>query len=173
MLVCAGCGNPRGLDTGLAVDASTDWRGDRLVITAGVDFDPSEAMIEALESGVDLRVDVVTRLSRRFGPVAVLSDQQRHPMRIRFLPLTEQWELERDDGKQTFPRRWLLLEALGQPRSFETGLTRERIDDGRWQIQVRAEFNGTELPPPMHLPALFSPEWRMKSAWATWRIEAS
>lgn len=143
------------------------------MITTGVDFVPSEPMVDALENGVDLRIDVVTRVSRRFGPIAWMTDKQRYPMRIRFLPLTEQWELERSDGKETFPRRWLLLEALGQPRSFETGLTREQSDPGRWQVQVRAEFNGTELPPPMHLPSLFSPDWRMKSPWATWRIETS
>jgi hypothetical protein len=173
MLVCAGCGNPHELETGLSVDASTDWRGERLVIAAGVNFVPTEPMIDALENGVDLQIDVITRLSRRVGPVAVTTDRRRHPVRIRFLPLTEQWELERADGKQTFPRRWLLLEALERPQAFETGLTRERTDRGRWQIQIRAEFNNAELPPPMHLPSLFSPEWRMKSPWATWRTEAS
>lgn len=173
MLVCAGCGNRPGPDTGLAIDASTDWRGDRLVILTEVDFEPSAAMVEALERGVDLRVDVVTRVSRRIGPVALMTDKQRHPMRIRFLPLTEQWQLDTEDGQQTFPRRWLLLEALAQTRIIETELTRARADEGRWQIQVRAEFNRGELPPPMHLPSLFSAQWRMKSPWRTWRIEAS
>ncbi len=173
MLVCAGCNSRPAADAGLGLDASIDWRGDRLVVQSRVDFEPSEAMIEALERGVDLRIDVVTRVSRRIGPVALMTDKRRHPLRIRFLPLTEQWQLDTEDGRQVFPRRWLLLDALEQTRALETGLTRERSRSGRWQIQVRAEFNRTELPPPMHLPSLFSPQWRMKSAWRTWRIEAS
>jgi len=102
-----------------------------------------------------------------------MTDKRRDPMRIRFLPLTEQWQLETGDGEQTFPRRWLLLDALAQERAFETGLTRERAASRRWQIQVRAEFNRTELPPPMHLPSLFSRQWRMASRWQTWRIDPS
>lgn len=173
MLFCAGC-DDRGAETGdLSIDASTAWRDDRLVVETGVDFTPSDAMLEALERGVGLRIDVITRVSRRVGPLAIQADRRRHAMRIRFLPLTEQWQLETENGQQTFPRRWLLLDALERPREYDTGLVRSDIGPGDWQIQARAAFNRADLPPPMHLPSLFSPEWRLKSAWQTWRVGPS
>lgn len=149
------------------------WRGDALEIEAGVTFDPTAIMREALESGVDLQLDIVTRVSRRIGPVALIEVERHHPITIRFLPLTEQWQLETGSVQANFPRLWLLLDALQQARSYATGLTRERADDHAWQVQARARFNREALPSPMHLPSLVSPDWRLAGAWHTWQLDAS
>lgn len=149
-----------------------NWRGQALEIEAGVAFAPTERMREALESGVDLELEIVTRVSRRLGPVAILNEQRRHPIVLRFLPLTEQWQLEIDGGQMNFPRLWLLLDALEQVRSYPTGLDREQAGDRAWQIQVRTRLNREALPSPMHLPSLISPEWRLTGRWHTWQIDA-
>jgi hypothetical protein len=171
-LFCAGCAGDA-TDGDLALDPATEWRAGELEIASPVRFDPTPPMREALARGVDLQIDVVTRVSRRLGPVAWLVERRRHPIRIRFLPLTEQWEMEAAGRRETFPRLWLLLDALEQPRRFGTGFSRDRAGDGDWQIQVRATFDRGALPSPMHLPSLLSPQWRLASPWHTWRIDAS
>jgi len=149
------------------------WREQSLDIDAGVSFDPTPIMREALESGVDLQIEIITRVSKRMGPVALIEEERRHPITIRFLPLTEQWQLEFDAVETNFPRLWLLLDALEQTRTYATGLTRERARGDDWQVQARARFNREALPPPMHLPSLVSRDWRLAGAWHTWQIDAS
>ena len=149
------------------------WRERMLEIEAGIRFEPSPPMREALESGVDLQLEVVTRISRRRGPIALVESERRHPVTIRFLPLTEQWQLKFEQQQRNFTRLWLLLDALAEKRSYATGLTREQARGSAWQIQVRARFNRAALPPPMHLPSLLSPQWRLAGAWHTWQLEAS
>jgi len=174
-LVCAGCSDGGGntADGRLEIDPSMVWRGEALDIDAGVAFDPTAIMREALESGVDLELEIVTRVSRKMGPIALIEEERRHPITIRFLPLTEQWQLEIDAIQSNFPRLWLLLDALQQGRSYSTGLTRERTRGNSWQVQARARFNREALPSPMHLPSLVSSDWRLAGTWHTWQIDAS
>lgn len=177
IFVCAGCADHstgNGTENGrLEIDPAMAWRNDQLVIDTGVQFDPTPRMREALESGVDLQLEVITRASRRLGPVAIAKTERRHPITIRFLPLTEQWQMEFADRELNFPRLWLLLDALQQQRGYATGFSREQARDGQWQVQARARFNREALPPPMHLPSLLSPQWRLAGAWHTWQLDAS
>jgi len=176
-LVCAGCADEgvdrSAVDGRLEIDPQMVWHEETLEIDAGVAFDPTAIMREALESGVDLQLEIVTRVSRRTGPIALIEEERRYPITIRFLALTEQWQLESDTGQTNFPRLWLLLDALQQTRRYATGLTRERARGNAWQIQARARFNREALPPPMHLPSLISPDWRLAGIWHTWQIDAS
>lgn len=130
-------------------------------------------MREALERGVDLQLEVVTRVSHHLGPIAIVDIERRHPITMRFLPLTEQWQMDINDQQTNFPRLWLLLDALDEQHSYPTGLTRERLDEQTWQVQARIRFNREALPPPMHLPSLFSSQWRLSGDWHTWQIDAS
>ena len=175
IFACAGCSDGGGTsaDGRLEIDPGMVWRGDALEIDAGVTFDPSSIMREALESGVDLQLEIITRASRRLGPIALIEEERHHPLTIRFLPLTEQWQLEIDGIRSNFPRLWLLLDALQQARSYTTGLTRDRTRGEAWQVQARARFNWEALPSPMHLPSLVSPDWRLAGAWHTWQIDPS
>lgn len=130
-------------------------------------------MREALERGVDLQLEVVTRVSHHLGPIAIVDIERRHPITMRFLPLTEQWQMDINDQQTNFPRLWLLLDALDEQHGYPTGLTREGLAEQTWQVQARIRFNREALPPPMHLPSLFSSQWRLSGDWHTWQIDAS
>ncbi|MGK7296680.1 MAG: DUF4390 domain-containing protein [Candidatus Wenzhouxiangella sp. M2_3B_020] len=172
MLACAGCGS-EAVRGDLSLDPVLERTYGGIRVTTGIAFEPTPAMLEALESGVDLRVDLVTRVSRRFGPVALPREKRTHPITLRFLPLTEQWQLTMGEDQQTFPRLWLLLDRLEQPRPYSTGLSLDRAGQAHWQVQVRASFNRGALPSPMHLPSLFSDDWRLSSRLHTWQINPS
>ena len=173
ILFCAGC-RPADPDVGrLVLDPAARWSEDRLLIDTGIDFLPSPAVREALEHGVDLQLDVEIRLARRHGPIAREIGRRSTPLRIRYLPLTEQWQLEENDETQIFPRFWLLREALAEPRSFDSGITRSQADEQPLQLQVRARINRDELPAPRHLPTLFSSEWHLGEPWHAWHFGPS
>lgn len=169
IFACAGC-TDNNAESALEINPSVAWRGEMLEIDTGVQFEPTPRMRDALESGVDLQLQVITRVSRNLGPVALKEIERAYPITIRFLPMTEQWQMEIDNRQFNFPRIWLLLEALTQARGYATGLTRERASDGAWQVQVRVRFNREALPSPMHLPSLISPQWRLAGKWHTWQL---
>lgn len=182
MLFFAGCRlGETGTESGpgvLDLNPNAFWQQDELMVESGIRFEPTAAMSEALEHGVDLELDVITRVSRKMGPVAHLRHSQSTRFRIRYLPLIEYWQLDRidPDGQhfsQSFPRFWLLTEALTDTLNYPTGLNRNMLDDGDWQVQIRAQFDRSALPSPMHLPTLFSPEWRLTGPWHTWQYASS
>ena len=172
ILLCAGC-RPAERDGELALDPVVRWVDEQLVVETGVLFRPSPAIREALEHGVDLQIDLELRLARRYGPVAHELDTQTFGLRIRYLPLLEQWQIQDDTSTRTFPRFWLLREALAEPRVLPTGLTRAASTERPLQLQVRARINRDALPPPMHLPTLFSAQWHPGGSWHTWHFGPS
>ena len=172
ILFCAGC-RPTAPESELALDPAVRWVGDRLVVDTGITFRPGPAVREALEHGVELQIDVELRLGRRYGPVAHELETRIHSLRIRYLPLLEQWQVEEGAATRTFPRLWLLRDALAEPRQLPTGLTRSATEQRPLQLQVRARINRDALPPPMHLPTLFSAEWHPGGTWHTWHFGPS
>lgn len=178
MLCFAGC-RPADPEAGaLALNPEAIWQQNELVIESDILFEPTPAMSEALEHGVDLELDVITRISRRYGPIAHQHESHTTRFLIRYLPLIEYWQLDRiaQDGEQTsqtFPRFWLLTDALTERLEFTTGLERSMLENGAWQVQVRVQFDRGALPAPMHLPTLFSPEWQLSGPWHTWHFGSS
>jgi len=169
-LSCVGCSSVEGERGRLAITPEVARDGDRVVLETGIDFEPSTEMREALARGVDLQIDVVIRLRRRLGPIWLNWDTRRIPVRISHLPLTRQWRLETQSVNQNFPRLWLLLEALNEPLRFVPAIDLAGRTGDEWQIQARAVFSRAALPAPMHLPALFSTQWRLFTRWHAWPL---
>ncbi|MEM1082249.1 MAG: DUF4390 domain-containing protein [Pseudomonadota bacterium] len=177
MLCSSGCQAPDAASGSLVIDPSTQWRTEELMIESGIEFQPTPAMLDALDHGVALELDVITRISKRMGPIARLHTLKTTQYRIRYLPLIENWQLDRidEDGQVTsesYPRFWLLTEALQTPRLYRSGLARPMLEDGRWQVQIRVQLDRSALPAPMHLPTLLEPEWNLSGPWHTWHYDA-
>lgn len=172
ILCCAGCRTAPATGE-LTLDPTVRWAGNDLLIETGIRFDPTPAIREALEHGVDLQIDLDVRLARRFGPVGHEITTRTEAIRIRYLPLLEQWQIEERSGTRTFPRFWLMREALAEPRVLATGLTRDAVEQRPLQLQVRARINRDALPPPMHLPTLFSAQWHPGGQWHAWHFDPS
>lgn len=155
----------------MSLDARPVWEGEDLIIEAAINFQPAAEMTEALARGIDLGLRLEIRAQRRWGPLAVTHRRIDHPVTLSFLPLTEQWQITIDDHTEQFPRRWLMLESLAEPRRWDTGLARTDFQRGNWQLRARARIDLDTLPPAMHLPALFSMQWRLSSPESTWPIQ--
>lgn len=172
-LASAGCSPTPGQPGRLALDPTLEWQADRLTLVTGIRFEPGAAMREALERGVALEIELTVQRQRRLGPIWLPAGRNVRSFRIRSLPLTRQWLLETDAGTSRYARLWLLLEALSRAQRYATGLERADLARADWRIQAAARFDRSALPAPMHLPTLFSSQWRLASPTFRWPIEAS
>ncbi len=143
------------------------------MLESGIRFQPSVEMAEALARGVDLALKLEIRARRRFGPLHLTLRRSDHPITMSFLPLTEQWQLSIDDETEQFPRNWLMLDALTEPRRWSTPLEKSDLRHDQWQLHARIRLDLDSLPPAMLLPALLSAQWRLKSREYSWQIQDS
>ena len=155
------------------ISPALDWQGDELYLAAGLDWNPSPAVVEALEHGVVVPLRITTRVARYYGWFAIVDEDRYHRLEIRYLPLVRSYQLHdvASGQQQSFPRLSMLKAALREVRRWPTGLDRAAANARPWQVQMRAELERSRLPSPMRIPVWFDPQWRLASAWQTWLIE--
>lgn len=175
-MLCAGCGPERADRYGLELlEPDAAWHDRGLVIKTALSMELSRAARDALEHGVPLVITIQTRVSRVHGFFARPRKSRSLSLELRYLPLSRHYQLTMLDSgsKRSFPRLWMLLDALEAPLDLDTGMQRADLSEGDWQAQVRAYLDIGKLPSPMQLPAWFSSQWRLSSEWTTWRIDAA
>ncbi len=175
ILLSSACQPTAEVDWGLSLISSTMTRdANGVVLDAGIDLRFSPEMREALDRGVPIHLSVTTRVSRHHRLAARLERSLRYGLEIRHLPMLGHYQLsDLQTGEQTtFPRLWMLLDALATPRRFETGMAADEWPGRDWQVQIRADVDRSRLPSPMRLPAWFSPQWRLGSGWHSWLVKA-
>ncbi|HSH26341.1 MAG TPA: DUF4390 domain-containing protein [Wenzhouxiangella sp.] len=160
---------------GCRSDSATDWQVDfiephltwtdeGLDFIAGVELDPSPAMLEALDRGVSVTFLVALRASSGQVWLPVLDERRRHRFRISYLPLSRHYQLEdlHNDTRSTYPRLNMLIRSLREPRSWDIPLAE---DETVSLVRARIRLDRTRLPSPMRLPTWFEPQWHLDSAW--------
>lgn len=172
-LLCVGCeaDSDQARSAGFELlDPQPVWFGDELQFSAGLDWQPDDAVIDALHHGVVVPLELSVRISRHHGVVASEDRSHDHRFEIRYLPLLRDYEVwdVRADERTLFPRLAILTQALARRRQFSTGLTRQEVSERRWQVQLRARLDRSRLPSPMRLPVWFDPRWRAEGPWHTW-----
>ncbi len=139
-------------------------------LVAGIRFEPSPAMVEALERGVTLTIAVQTRATG--GPVFVpgFDRIRKHRLEISYLPLSRHYQLVylRDDSHSSYPRLSMLINALEGAEPWSVKLEGDELERGPWRVQARAELDRSRLPSPMRLPSWLDPQWRVRSTWQEW-----
>jgi len=146
------------------IDPRLAWRDGGLDFIAGVDLDPSPAMLEALDRGVSITFLVALRASSGEVWLPVLDERRRHRFRINYLPLSRHFELVdlHNDARSTYPRLSMLVDALRDRRSWHIPL---EADESVSLVRARIRLDRTRLPSPMRLPTWFEPQWRLDSEW--------
>lgn len=140
---------------------------------ARVDLVLSDAVTEALESGVTLTVvfetDVV-RKRRYMWDETVADVEARYA--IEYHALSAQYVL-RDlelDLARSYRRLAALIEDLGRIRDFPL-VSRQRLDpDGNYAVRVRARLDIESLPAPMRPVAYLNSLWHLDSEWYEWPL---
>jgi len=130
-----------------------------------------DAAVDALRHGVPLTISIRMEL-RDQGTLTLLADGETR-YEIRYLPLSEHYELVQAPGGQTrtFPRLRHVVSALS---SLDIDFATGPLTPGSYQFRARTRLDRARLPAPMQLPVRFSGHWRHDSDWSSWsfRINA-
>ena len=132
------------------------------------DLSLSREAIDALEKGVPLTVLLDMEL-RDSITLTLLADDSRH-YEISFKPLSQVYQLKGPAAGdiKNFPRLRHVMNELASIRvDFATG----PLAPGPYEFRSRIRLDNARLPAPMHLPALFSSQWKHDSEWSTWPFE--
>lgn len=165
IVLLAGCRNEDRIDWHVDfVSPALAESEDGIDFIAGVDLEPSPAMIEALERGVGITFLVSLRASSHRLWLPGLDVRRRHRFRIDYLPLSRYYQLTdlHNETRDTYPRFNMLVRALREPRSWSIPV---EPDDSVSLIRARIQLDRTRLPSPMRLPTWFQPQWWLKSDW--------
>lgn len=122
---------------------------------------------KALIHGVPLTIETEMILRDTRTQTRLKRNRTRHE--IRYLPLSEHYQLSTPDGSEvrTYPRLRHALAALGRADfAFDTGV----LPGGEYELLVRSYLDKNAMPPPMRLPALFSSRWDHESNWTSWPL---
>jgi hypothetical protein len=133
------------------VSAIADPVRGTLDLTLSLSF--SATQLQALDHGIPLTIEFITT------PAHGAAQPSR--MQLGYLPMARRYEL-RADGipARHFASRVQLLAALDR--------TRLTLPAGSRSGDVYLRLDTSALPAPLRLPALFDPEWRLRSPALRW-----
>lgn len=164
----AGCRGGDGV-AGLRVESLALKRAvDAVVLNPRLDLSLSAPVLEALHNGVPVALLLEARLERKrpWGWPELHGAEERRYV-ITYHSLSDQYLVS--EGEQSspraFPSRAAVLVALESPEPWPLALPEDGEGDSPWRAAVRVRLDLDALPAPLRLVALFSPGWRIGSAW--------
>lgn len=147
--------------------ARLERRGDGLWLVADCRWQPSAAMLDGLDHGVALTldVDVAARAPGWLGAWRPTT-ARRHRLELRYFPLTRQYQW-RDVARGPLRSFAVRSAALSSLERLELPLDIPARDTAtRWTLRVGLDTEA--LPGALRLPALVRPEWRQPPAVLRW-----
>lgn len=171
LLCCLFCTSTSSLAGDIVVDAASviDVNGSP-VVSSQMQFQFSDAAIEALQSGVGLHIEFNLKIKRerRFmwdKSIVRLSKRiklERHALTERYIviDLLEQ-------RRRIFDSLDAAFDGINEMSDIPVGSFSELKNDN-YTLAVRARLDIEALPAPMRPIAYISPSWRMSSGWYEW-----
>ena len=157
-------------------EVETRDEGGTLVMDASIRYGFSEQVLEALDNGVPLTLEVHIQL--RGADDWVWSESlvdQRLRYVIRYKPLSERYlvsQLPGDGGGISYVTREAAIAALGEIEGLQLGSRQRLLDEDReLEVQMRVSLDIEELPLPLKPMAYLHPSWKLSSGWTKWPLE--
>ena len=137
-------------------------------------FDFSEEVVEAINSGVPVTLEIdteVQRMRRYWWNETIARNKQAFVLTRH--ALTEQYVIT---NQVTGDRHAFLsfndaVNSLSQSQGLPVIARSLLEEDERYRGEVRIRLDIESLPAPMRPLAYLSPAWRMASSWRSWRFE--
>lgn len=151
----------------------TELKDDVYYLDARIEYDFSDDILEALDSGVPITVALEIDIAK---PRDWLWDDTVAELtqffRIEFHALTRQYVVINLNSRaqNSYHTRHLALTAMG--KISELPLLDKRLlkADTVYQARLRAKLVIADLPTPLRPWAYLSSEWRMASEWYIWQL---
>ena len=143
------------------------------VVDATIGYTFSPAVLEALENGVPLTVELHLQV-RREGAWVWEPDvvDSRLRSQIRFSPLLGTYQVTNVETGQhrSYASRDRAINALGEVKDL-TVVRADALDpDETYRVEMRATLDIESLPLPLRPKAYLSPDWNLSSEWNRWRL---
>lgn len=145
------------------------------VLDADIRFAFDEELLEALEHGVRLDIDVLVEVRRQrkwlWDPVV---SSHRLGFTLQHHPLTGAYVVTQpvSGTRHEYPDARTALGALGTIRNYHL-LNAELLEAGpAYDGYIMARLNIDTLPAPLQTVAYVSPKWRAESGWLRWGLIA-
>ena len=143
--------------------------------TALIDFRLSEEALAALDSGIELTIELQIRLDRvrRFW-VDKETAKLEQSFQLSFQPLSERYVvLNLNSGEQnSFATLFSALNSMGRIVDLPIIDASLLDDDEQYEISMRAVLDQNTLPGPIRLLAFWSSGFRLESDWYVWMLNA-
>jgi len=153
--------------------ANTRLQDGVYFLTARVDLRLSDEALEALESGVELTVEMQIEVSRNRNllPDTQVADLSQSYL-LSYQPLSQRYLVKNvNSGEQS--SHATLFAALSEIGRIST---LPLIDDallrpnGRYDVRMRAVLDRNTLPGPLRLFVFWGDSFRLESEWYTWSL---
>jgi hypothetical protein len=134
----------------------------------------SSEALEALDSGVPLRIELQTQIIRqkRFMPDSTEAEIIDR-FELEYRPLSERYVVRNlnIDEQETFATLYSALNHLG--RIDQLPLIDDRLlePDKRYRVRLRALLQTQQYSAPLRLLFFWRSQWQLKSEWYEWSLE--
>jgi len=168
-LVClAACGRAQDAPRLSIAAAHVERRSDALWLVADCRWEPSAAMLEGLDHGIALTLDMKVS-ARDASPLGWVNPRaaSEHRRELRYFPLTRQYQW-RDTARGSLRSYALRSAALSALERLELPLPADFPADAP-QLDLRIRLDTDALPGALHVPALVQTAWRQRPVDFVWR----
>ncbi len=134
----------------------------------------SSEALEALESGVPLRIELQTQIIRqkRFVPDSTDAELTvRFELEYRLLSQRYVVRNLNSGEQETFSTLYSALNNLGRIDRLPLIDDSLLVADKRYRVRLRALLQTQQYPAPLRLLFFWRSEWQLKSEWFEWRLE--
>lgn len=143
------------------------------LVDARIDYELSDKALEALDSGVDLTIQLQIEVIRKraFLPDALVAEL-RQDSTLTFEPLTQRYVVRNLNSgqKQSYATLFSALSNLGKITGLPVIDAALLDPDAQHRMRVRAVLDQNTLPGPLRLIAFWSSGFRLVSDWYGWTL---
>jgi len=158
----------------LVTDLSAKLVDDTYLMNAEIGYRFSEDVLEALQNGVPITLEMHVQIRREGAWVwtkDLLDFRSRYQIRYHALASVYQVLDLQSGSQQNFATQRSALDALGSIVDLPL-VSRANLEPGETYIlAVRAKLDTESLPLPLRPAAYVTPSWRLNSEWSEWHLE--
>ncbi len=158
----------------LVTELSTRLVDDTYSMNANIEYQFSENVLEALQNGVPITLEMHVQI-RREGAWVWTKDllDFRSRFQIRYHALASVYQvLDLQSGsQQNFATQSSALDALGNIVDLPLVISTDLEPGETYILAVRAKLDIESLPLPLRPVAYVTPSWRLNSEWSKWPLQ--
>jgi hypothetical protein len=161
-------------DEFLVTDLSTRLVDDTYLMNAKIEYRFSEKVLEALQSGVPIPLEMHVQIRRKGAWVwtkDLLDFRSRYQIRYHALASVYQVLDLQSGHQQNFATQRSALDALGRIADLPLVRSADMEPGETYILAVRAKLDIESLPLPLRPVAYVTPSWRLSSEWSEWQLE--